>query len=207
MSPRLASISKPARAGKQQPEAPLFLAIGKLRRPHGVHGEIIMEIFTDFPERLQRGKVVYIGDNHQEISLHSVRPNNTTLLVSFAGYTTPETVGIFRNQIVFVPAVDRPTLPEGEYYHHQIIGLKVITDEGQALGVVNQILETGANDVCVVRPAIGSDILLPLIDPVVLQINLEKGEMLVHLLPGLIDGVDNERDDEPPADNGTNPEE
>lgn len=199
MSPRLASISKPAHTGTPDADKPFYLAIGKLRRPHGLHGEIIMEIFTDFPERLRQGSLVYIGDSHQEIRLNSVRPNGTTLLVSLAGFTTPETAGRFRNQIVFVPAADRPPLPEGEFYHHQIIGLRVITEEGRELGVVHELLETGANDVCVVRPAFGSDILLPLIDPVVLEISLEKGEMLVHLLPGLIDEVDHVRDDETPA--------
>lgn len=204
MSPRPASISKSAHTGNPEADKPSYLAIGKLRRPHGVHGEIIMEIFTDFPERLRRGSLVYVGDDHQEIRLNSVRPNGTTLLISLAGYTTPETIGVYRNQIVYVPAADRPPLPEGEYYHHQIIGLKVITEEGRELGVIHEILETGANDVCVVRPAIGSDMLLPLIDPVVLEINLEKGEMLVHLLPGLIDEVDHEHDDEPPAGAASN---
>lgn len=196
MSRRQASISKPAHTGSLKPDEPDFLAIGKLRRPHGVHGEIIMEIFTDFPERLHRGSLLYVGESRQEIRLNSIRPNNTTLLVSLEGYTTPETVGIFRNQIVFVPVADRPPLPEGEFYHHQIIGLRVVSDEGQALGVVSEILETGANDVCVVRPLIGSEILLPLIDPVVLQIDLEKREMLVHLLPGLVEQGDSEGDDE-----------
>lgn len=201
MSRRLASSTKQA-----EPGAPVFLAIGKLRRPHGVHGEIIMDILTDFPERLRRGSRIFIGETHQEIRLQSVRPNGTTLLVSFVGYTTPETVGVFRNQIVFIPTTDLLPLPEGEYYHHQILGLRVISDEGKELGIVSEILETGANDVFVVRPSIGPEILLPDIDPVILQIDLEKGELLVHLLPGLIDPSDTEQDDEPPADSKSSPE-
>ena len=206
MSRRLASITKPARSGSSQPDQPVFLAIGKLRRPHGVRGEIIMDILTDFPERLSCGSLLYIGETHQEIRLNSIRPNGTTLLVSFAGYTTPETAGEFRNQIVFVPAADRPPLPDGEYYHHQLIGLRVVSDEGRDLGVLREILETGANDVFVVRPSMGSDILLPAIDPVILQVNLEQGEMLVHLLPGLVEQVDEERDDEPLAGQETSTE-
>lgn len=206
MTRRLTSSSRLPRSGSQQPDAPVFLAIGKLRRPHGVHGEIIMDILTDFPERLHRGSLLYIGEAHQEAHLQSIRPNGSTLLVSITGYTTPETVGVFRNQIVFVPTADRPPLPEGEYYHHQIIGLRVISDEGVELGLVNEILETGANDVYVVRPSMGSDILLPAIDPVVLQIDLEKREMLVHLLPGLIEQVDNERDDDPLSSPESSPE-
>ncbi len=200
MSRRLASSTQQA-----EPGAPVFLAIGKLRRPHGVHGEIIMDILTDFPERLRRGSRLFIGETHQEIRLQSARPNGTTLLVSFAEYTTPETVGVFRNQTVFVPTAELPPLPEGEYYHHQILGLRVISDEGQEVGSVSEILETGANDVFVVRPPVGPEILIPDIDPVILQVNLEKGELLVHLLPGLIDQSEVERDDDLPADPGSSP--
>jgi 16S rRNA processing protein RimM len=78
-------------------------------------------------------------------------------------------------------------LPEGQYYQHQLIGLKVISDEGQALGQLAEILETGANDVYVVRGGGGKDVLLPAIEDVILGIDLDKKEMRVHVLPGLID--------------------
>ena len=92
-----------------------------------------------------------------------------------------------------------PDLPAGEYYHHQLLGLQVIDETGKLLGQVSEILETGANDVLVVRPSMGEEILLPAIDPVILQVNLEQGVMQVHLLPGLIDQVDEERDDDAQA--------
>ena len=158
-----------------------------------------MDILTDFPERLRRGAELYLGETHQPVRLASLRPNNKTLLVSLSGYSTPEAIGVFRNQIVYVLAADRPALPEGEYYHHQLIGLRVVTDDGRQLGMVREILETGANDVLVVRPSMGEEILLPAIDPVILQVNLEQGVMQVHLLPGLIDQVDEERDDDAQA--------
>jgi len=87
----------------------------------------------------------------------------------------------------FVSAEDRPPLPEGEYYHHQIIGLNVFDETGTSLGVVSEILETGANDVYVVAAAGGREILIPALKDVLLEINLEQKRMKVHLLPGLLD--------------------
>ena len=79
-----------------------------------------------------------------------------------------------------------PELPEGEYYHHQLLGLNVITDDGRELGALVDILETGANDVYTVRDADGTEILLPAIPPVILDISLVDRQMRVHLLDGLI---------------------
>jgi 16S rRNA processing protein RimM len=107
-------------------------------------------------------------------------------LVSFEEHNNRESAGELRNKFVYVQAKDRPPLPDGEYYYHELIGLQVDTDAGETLGVLTDILETGANDVYIVSPDQGQDILLPAIPSVVLEINLEQGRMLVHILPGLI---------------------
>ena len=170
----------------QDSEEYAYLAVGKLHRPHGLHGEIIMEVLTDFPERLTAGVTLYVGSTHTPLRLQKVRWQDKGMLVSFQGFTTPEAAGELRNQIVYVSAADRPALAEGEYYHHQIIGLQVFTQAGESLGKVIDILETGANDVFVVRPHNGREILIPNIDEVILNIDLEKGHVIIHLLPGLL---------------------
>jgi len=91
-----------------------------------------------------------------------------------------------RNELLSVRSEDIPDLPEGEYYHHQILGLHVVGENGDNLGTVIDILETGANDVCVVRQESGAELLLPIVDATVLEIDLAKGIMRVHLLEGLI---------------------
>jgi 16S rRNA processing protein RimM len=164
---------------------PEFLAVGKLRRPHGVHGEILMEVLTDFPERLKPAVKLYIGDEHRPLSLAKCRTSGNGMLVSFDGYDTPEKAGELRNLLVYVLAADRPPLPEGEYYQHQLIGLRVVTEDEEILGTLTEILETGANNVYVVRPPTGPEVLLPAIESVVREVNLERKEMRVHLLPGL----------------------
>jgi 16S rRNA processing protein RimM len=173
-------------AGSPQRGEPVFLAVGKLHRPHGLHGEIIMDVLTDFPERLKRGMTLYAGPEHRPLRLSSHRPHAAALLVAFEGFLTSEQVGELRNQIVYVTAADRPALPEGEYYHHQVIGLKVISEQGEMLGKVTEILATGANDVYVVRAQTGPEILIPAVDEFVRNIDLERGELRVHVTPGLL---------------------
>ena len=172
-------------AGSLPTREPAFLAVGKLRRPHGVHGEILMDIYTDFPERLEADMVIYVGSNYLPLRIVRVRKHSGALLLTLDGYTTPEIVGQFRNKIAYVTALDRPPLPDGDYYHHQLLGLRVLDESGMMLGQVIDILETGANDVLVLRPPTGPELLLPLIDEVILAIDLERGEILAHLLPGL----------------------
>jgi len=187
MSPVLSSSGPVDAAGSPLPGEPVFVAVGKLRRPHGVHGEIIMEVYTDFPERLRVGMQLYAGDARQELSLTHRRWHQDTLLLTFDGYTTPESVGILRNQVLYVRTAELPPLPDGEYYHHQILGIRAVDETGRLLGTVTEILETGANDVLVVRSETGREILLPLIDEVVLDIALQDKQICVHLLPGILD--------------------
>jgi 16S rRNA processing protein RimM len=145
-----------------------------------------MEVLTEFPERLERGRAVYVGEDYNPFILRSVRRQADFLLVAFQGIHNPEQAGDHRNQLVFVRADQVPSLSDGEFYHHQIVGLKVISDTGIELGVVGGVLETGSNDVLVVHPERGQDILLPFTDEVMLQIDLEGGLITVHLLPGLL---------------------
>lgn len=187
MSPVFSSSEPVDAAGSPQPGEPVFVAVGKLHRPHGVHGEIIMEVYTDFPERLRAGMRLFAGGARQELSLVRRRWHSEQLLLTFDGYDTPESVGALRNQILYVPVAELPDLPEGEYYHHQLLGMQVLDEASKLLGIVTQILETGANDVLVVKDANGKEILLPITDEVILAVSLQDKNIRVHLLPGILD--------------------
>lgn len=184
----MAPKGRMATAGTGSPPVgePEYLVVGFLRRPHGVKGEMLMDVHTDFPERLKTGMTLYVGDQYQAMIVASRRPHASGMLVRFRGIKSPEDAGLYRNTWVYVPTANRPSLPDGEYYHHQLIGLNVVTDEGRNLGVLVDIIETGANDVYLVRDADGNDILLPAIPSVVLDIKLADRQMRVHLLDGLI---------------------
>jgi 16S rRNA processing protein RimM len=163
---------------------PLYLSVGFLRRPHGVKGEIIMDLHTDFPERMKKGRKLFVGENYKSMTLTNVRPHQTGLLVKFQGVDTPEAAGLFRNQWVYVETKDVP-LPEGQHYKHELLGLKVVDESDNSLGEVVEILETGANDVYVVRDNSGKEILLPNIPSVILDLDIDRGLLRVHLLEGL----------------------
>jgi len=167
---------------------PVFLTVGFLRRPHGVRGELIMDVHTDFPERLRVGTKLYAGEDHKPMTIASARPHGQSdLLIAFRGISNPEQAGQLRNTWLYVPAKDRPPLPDGKLYQHQILGLRVVTDAGRELGTLTEILVTGANDVYVVKGEDGKEVLLPAIPDVILGYDLEKGEIKVHLLDGLVD--------------------
>lgn len=188
MTPRRKTLKQTQEdaAGSPPTGEPVFLAVGKLRRPHGVHGEIIMDVLTDFPERLKPGKKMLVGAQHTPVQIRSLRGHDQALLIAFEGYDTPEQAGNFRNQILYSTVSEQPPLEEGEFYHHELIGMQVYDEQGVKLGELAEIMETGANDVYVLRPEIGPEILLPAIDDVILEIDLEKKVMRVHVLPGLI---------------------
>jgi 16S rRNA processing protein RimM len=163
---------------------PLYLSVGFLRRPHGVMGEIIMDLHTDFPERMKKGRKIFVGEDHKPMSLTNVRPHNKGLLVKFKDVDTPEDAGLYRNQWVYVQAKDVP-LPEGQHYKHELMGLNVVDENGNPLGKLVEILETGANDVYLVRDDSGKEILLPAIPSVILDLDFDRGFLKVHLLEGL----------------------
>ena len=179
--------AKNTNTGSPSQGEPVYLAVGLLRRPHGVRGEIMLEIQTDYPEQFKVGAVFYVGEEHALHKITSKRKHNKGLLLSFEGITDRDEIGRFRNNPVYANIADLPPLPKGQFYDYQLIGLTVIEKEtGETLGELKEIIKTGANDVYLVKPESGTEILLPAIPDVVLDIDLAEGQMSVYLLPGLV---------------------
>jgi 16S rRNA processing protein RimM len=164
-----------------------FVLVATLRRPHGLKGEVFVSIETDFPERLQKGTRLFLGEGHIPVTIASHRPHAAGLLIAFKEFPGLDAVQPFRNEPLFVPVDDRPPLPEGQYYQHQLLGLQVVDEDGTVLGTLTDILTTGANDVYVVHPPEGGEFLLPAISEVVRQISLSERRITVRMLPGLRD--------------------
>ena len=167
--------------GSLDSSEPSLLAVGKLRRPHGINGEILMEVLTDFPERFVPGKAFYIGDNNVLLRVENIRSHNKGLIVSFEGIYSREKIEPYRNTYVKVRKDTLPELPEGDYYFHQLIGLIVVDETGKDIGILKEILETGANDVFIIKTSDGKEILLPATDEVILDIDLEDGLIKISL--------------------------
>jgi len=165
---------------------PVYLVVGFLRRAHGVQGEMIMDLHTDFPERFRSGRKLLVGAEHKMMTVEAVRSHAKGMLVKFKGIETPEATAPFRNQWVYIKAADVPPLPQGQIYQHELFGFQVVDENENLLGELVEIIETGANDVYVVRNESGKEILLPAIPSVILELDSVHRVMRVHLLEGLI---------------------
>ena len=121
-----------------------------------------------------------MGEKHLPMTIRSVRQKPPLLLIAFEGCEDRNQASLFRNKILYGKSTETPLLPEGEYYHHQLVGLRVVSEDGQELGVLTEVLETGANDVYVVTDENGKEVLLPAIREVILGVDLAAKTMRVR---------------------------
>lgn len=183
---RLAAKRKSQPTGSPDTSEPVFVLVGILRRPHGLRGEALVSVETDFPERLKKGLKLFLGEDHTQLTIRSRRTTNEGLLLAFEEFSDRESLARIRNESLFVRASDSPKLPAGQVYQHQLIGLDVFTQEGSLLGKLVEVIDTAANDVYVVHSSQKKEILLPAIRDVIRNVDLENKRMTVHLLPGLL---------------------
>jgi 16S rRNA processing protein RimM len=161
-----------------------FLAVGRVLRPHGVRGELLLASLTDFPEHLAEHKVIYLGEPPQPHPLAGVRIHRSQIILRLGDCHGREAADGFRDQLVRIEAKAAAPLPPGMYYHHQLVGLAVYTEVGEHLGELVEVLETGANDVYVVNGPQG-ELLLPVIADVIRGVDLVARRLTVHLIDGL----------------------
>ncbi|SDW28291.1 ribosome maturation factor RimM [Paenibacillus sp. CF384] len=168
-----------------------WLSVGKLVNTHGIRGEVKVVSQTDFPEeRFAPRKILTLlnPETKQQLELEvaSARLHKNMYIIKFRGFEDINQVEKYKGWELKVSKDDLVELEEGEYYQHQIIGCTVVTDEGAILGSITEILVPGANDVWVVQPPKGKQILIPVIDEVVLDVNVKDKVVKVHLMEGLI---------------------
>ncbi len=168
---------------------PNFLIIGRVLRPHGVRGEVRASVLTELPERFEWLEQVYLAQTPdarqpRRVAVEGVRYHQDHVLLKLAGIDTRDDAETLRTQWLLVPESEGIPLEEGEFYLYRLDNLAVITDTGEYLGRIVEILETKAHDVFVVKGD-GGELLLPDTDEVVKSIDLDAGQMIVHLLSGL----------------------
>jgi 16S rRNA processing protein RimM len=176
------------RGSGDEANQPRFLVIGQILRPHGIHGEVRVMPHTDEPERFTWLKSAYLGLDHpQSVGIEGVRfhEGQGLVLLKLAGYDTRDDADRLRGQWLQIKEEDAIPLAEGEYFLYQLAGLVVYSDDGRHLGSLTEVIETGANNVFVIRGDLG-EILLPNIPEVIQDIDFATGKMIVHLLPGLL---------------------
>jgi 16S rRNA processing protein RimM len=164
-----------------------YIAIGQITSAFGVRGEVKVTLHTDFPERFLKHPVIYLGPDARPVRVVSARPHQDAMLVRLEGATDRTAAEALRGLWIQIPETDVSPLEEGEQYIFKLIGLRVRTTDGRALGVIAEILSTGANDVFVVQNEAGDEVLIPYISDVIASEQIELGEIVVHPVPGLLD--------------------
>ncbi|MBI3967345.1 MAG: 16S rRNA processing protein RimM [Chloroflexi bacterium] len=168
----------------QPPSDSKYLTIGRVSNTHGIHGFVRVEILTDFPERFQKLRRVFVGDEHEPVRVRSAKLDRGHVLLKLYGYEDVTAAAELKGKYLAVPIAEAVELPDGQYFWHQIVGLDVVTTAGESLGTVAEILATGANDVYIVKGPRG-EILVPVIEDVVKEVDLAGGRLIVEPLPGL----------------------
>jgi 16S rRNA processing protein RimM len=168
-----------------QGTGPSFLAVARVRRPFGLKGELLLEVLTDYPDRLAQHEHIYVGEAHRLCEVESLRRHGRDMLLRLKESFDCDSAERLRGEVLYVRVDDLPPLPAGVYYLHQIEGLEAFTEQGERLGRVKEILKTGANDVYVVQGDKG-EILLPAIPQVIREIRLEEGRIIVRIMEGLV---------------------
>lgn len=178
----MSSSARAPRRPRQPP--PEYLVVGDIVAPFGTRGEVKVRLDTDFPGLVLQARYLYIGDPPIRCQVESARMHKGMVRLKLSGCDSRDRGESLRGALVQVRADEVPVLEEGEYYYHQLVDLEVWTEEGELLGQVAEILATGSNEVLVVRNR-GREMLLPLIDSVVREVDLEEGRIYVHLVEGL----------------------
>jgi 16S rRNA processing protein RimM len=168
-------------SGSRKKSEPEFLAVGKLRKPFGLKGEMKFESFIDRLDIFSPGNKVMTGKKFTSRKIVSLRESGKTSLIRFENIGTIEDAANLTNQTIFISADQLPPLEEGSYYHHQLLGMEVEDERGKILGIITEILTTGANDVYVVNDEENNkETLIPAIKPVIMRIDIESNKMVVR---------------------------
>ena len=181
------SPERPSHQAQPSPDAgrappPDRLAVGRILAPWGLRGQVKVENLSHVPSRFTVGNRFFIGP--REYACREARRQGRTLVVKLQGVDTLEQAEDLRGALREIPPAEAPAPPEGAYYQHQVIGLQVRTTDGQVLGRVEDILETGSNDVYVVHGPEGEK-LIPAIPDVVVSVDIGAGSITIQPLPGL----------------------
>ena len=166
-----------------------YLRVGTITNTHALKGEVKAFPSTDDIHRFSLLKEVYLDEKHgrRKLTVRSVRYFKNMVILGFEGIDRIEDAEKIKGCDIYVDRKDAVPLEEGEYYIGDLLEMQVFDETGKLLGILTDVLQTGANDVYIVTPAEGKEILIPAIEQCIRSVDIEKGIMTVELLPGLLD--------------------
>ena len=165
-----------------------YLEIGQIVNTFGIKGQVKVNPFTEDIKKFDKLNEIYVEKKKelQLFQIENVNYNKHTVILKLKGIDTIEQAEEYRNCYIKIDREKEEKLPEGVYYIVDLWGLDVYTDEGKLLGKVDDIYNTGSNDIYVVKDELGKQILLPGIEEVLKQVDLENKKIIVHIINGLI---------------------
>ena len=163
--------------------------VGVITSTHGVRGEVKVFPTTDDPARFKKLKQVILdtGKEDMELEITGVKFFKNMVILKFKCIDDMDTANKYLYNILYVTRENAVKLEKNEYFIADLIGLAVSSEEGEDLGFIKDVLQTGANDVYVIKKTGEEDLLLPAIKDCVKEVDIEGGKMVVHVLPGLRD--------------------
>ncbi len=166
-----------------------LLKVGVISSTHGIKGEVKVFPTTDDPKRFRKLKDVLLdsGKEKKNLKIQGVKFFKKFVILKFEGIDNINDVEKYKGSNLYVTRDQAVKLQKDEYFIADLIGLSVIAQEQNLEGTLKDVMETGANDVYVIELSDGRELLLPAIKECVLSVDLEKGEMKIHLLDGLLD--------------------
>lgn len=166
-----------------------YLRVGVIASTHGLKGEVKVFPTTDDPERFRKLKQVLLdaGNEYKPLNVTGVRFFKNQVILKFREFNDINEIEKYKGRDLLVTREQAVPLDENENFIVDLIGLQVWTDQEELLGTLTDVLQTGANDVYVVETAQKKEILLPAIPSCILEVNVEEGRMLVHVLEGLLE--------------------
>ncbi len=162
-----------------------ILEIGQVVNTHGIRGEIKIQPWCDDPVIFDELEYIYLDGERYKVVKNRLHKNCE--IVAVEGVNNINDAELLRNKIVTVPREDLGELPEGTYYVADLLGLEVRTNEGKVLGKIDDVIRTGSNDVYQVKCPGRKDILIPVIEEAVNEVNVDDGYVIVTLMKGLVD--------------------
>lgn len=166
-----------------------LLRVGVISSTHGIRGEVKVFPTTDDPNRFMNLKKVILdtGKEQIEMEITGVRFFKQMVIVKFKGYDNINDIEKYKGKDLLITRENAVKLEEGEYFIFDLIGCTVVTDEGEDFGTLVEVLQTGANDVYVVKTKEGKEVLLPNIESCILDVNIKEKKITAHIMEGLVD--------------------
>lgn len=161
--------------------------VGKVLKPQGIKGELKVEVITSFPEHFTKLKKLYIIDKEPySLRLESVKSRQGFVFVKFEKIDNIEQAEKLRGQYLYIPEEELYPLAKDEYYHHQLIGLKIFSEDGEYIGELKEIESYAANDVYIVEDESNGKLLIPAIKDIIKKIDLNARRITIHVMEGLL---------------------